>query len=773
VSPARILVLVVTVAIALGASGVARAQRPPAPAPAVYRATVLSRGTRRPIFGATVTIGAAQGFTAEDGRVQLGGLPAGPRTLVVEAGGFQRVEETIELRAGERLEEIVRMTAEGDNPYETVVRARRPREEVSRQTLEREELRTVPGTMGDPLRAILNLPGIARAPFGLGLLLVRGTGPDDSAVFVDGHEVPILYHFLGGPAVLNPAMLERIDFYPGNFPVRLGRAIGGVIDVGTHPGDAAGLHGEAKVDLLDSSLFVEGPVAGFTVSAAARRSYIDAILPALLPEPDEGVTLTVVPIYWDYQLRVDRKLSGRDRLSLLVFGSEDNLGLASTDFEAGEDVELDAHIGFLHAQALWRATLARGLTSTLSPMFGVGVVSLEAGTGTTAELGLTGFRLREDLAWAAARGLAVKGGLDLEHHIQTVSAFAPSIPQYRTFGGSCGGFGGGAGDGDGDGPPEAAGENVEIERDVATTNLAGWVEAVWDVPGGLKLVPGLRFERYAYGDVAPAILDPRLAFRYAFDGDTIFKTAVGLTHQPPGAQFLDEQFGNPRLDPERAEQYTVGFERQLSDALRLDLQVFYSSRYDLVVPSDAATVDGTVARELFANDGAGRSYGLELLLKHDMTRRLHGWISYTLSRSETESPDSEGLHPTIFDQTHNLIVVASVRLSGGWELGTRFRLTTGRPETPIVGATYDADSGGYCALPGRQGSVRGSVFSQLDLRVEKTWTFDLWRFAVFLDVQNVYNATNPEGTLWDYRFRESAPLPGLIFLPVLGLRGTL
>jgi outer membrane receptor protein involved in Fe transport len=745
----------------------------------VYRATLLSRGNRRPIYGATVTIGVAQGFSDDEGKVELTDLPPGTQMLVVEAGGFQRIEESIELRAGERLEEIVRMQPEGDNPYETVVRARRPREEVSRQTLQREELRTVPGTMGDPLRAILNLPGIARAPFGLGLLLVRGTGPDDSAVFVDGHEVPILYHFLGGPAVLNPAMLERIDFYPGNFPVRFGRAIGGALDVGTHPGDATSWHGEAKVDLLDSSLFVEGPVAGFTVSAAARRSYIDAILPALLPEPDSGATLAVVPVYWDYQLRVDRKLTGRDRLSLIVFGSEDTLGLASTDPDAGQDVELDAHIGFLHAQGQWRATLARGVTSTLSPMVGTDVISLEAGTGTAAQIRVNSFRLREDVSWEAMRGLELRGGLDAEHLVQTVTAFVPALPEYRTWGGACGFAGGGAGDGDGggggggggDGPP--GDENVEIERDVTSTNLGLWLEAVWDVPGGLKLIPGLRVERYAYGDVAPVVFDPRLAFRYAFDERTTFKTAIGLTHQPPGAQYLDEEFGNPRLDPEHAVQYTVGFERQLTDALRLDLQGFWSTMRDLVIPTDSAAVGDSVEREFYANDGSGRAYGLELLLRHEMTRRLHGWISYTLSRAETRTPDSQGLRPTVFDQTHNLIVVASVRLNGGWELGARFRLTTGRPETPVVEGTYDADSGGYCALPGEEQSTRGKLFSQLDLRIEKTWTFDLWRFAVFLDVQNVYNATNPEGTLWDYRFRESADLPGIPFLPVLGIRGTL
>jgi len=59
----------------------------------------------------------------------------------------------------------------------------------------------------------------------------------------------------------------------------------------------------------------------------------------------------------------------------------------------------------------------------------------------------------------------------------------------------------------------------------------------------------------------------------------------------------------------------------------------------------------------------------------------------------------------------------------------------------------------------------------LDVRAEKLWTFESWRLSVYLDVQNIYNASNPEATLWDYRYRESAPLRGLPLLPTFGLKG--
>ena len=83
--------------------------------------------------------------------------------------------------------------------YETVVHGERQAEEVSRYTLEGDELQKVPGSFGDPLRVITDLPGVARPPFGLGLLVVEGANPADTGTYMDGIQLPLLYHFLAGP----------------------------------------------------------------------------------------------------------------------------------------------------------------------------------------------------------------------------------------------------------------------------------------------------------------------------------------------------------------------------------------------------------------------------------------------------------------------------------------------------------------------------------------------------------------------------------------------
>src|SRR5207245_276428 len=77
------------------------------------------------------------------------------------------------------------------------VRTVRPAREVTRTTLEREEITRIPGAGGDALRSIQNLPGVARAPFLSGALIVRGAAPADTQVFADGSGIPLLYHFGG------------------------------------------------------------------------------------------------------------------------------------------------------------------------------------------------------------------------------------------------------------------------------------------------------------------------------------------------------------------------------------------------------------------------------------------------------------------------------------------------------------------------------------------------------------------------------------------------
>jgi hypothetical protein len=152
--------------------------------------------------------------------------------------------------------------------------------------------------------------------------------------------------------------------------------------------------------------------------------------------------------------------------------------------------------------------------------------------------------------------------------------------------------------------------------------------------------------------------------------------------------------------------------------------------------------------------------------------RFFGYLSYTLSRSEREDRN-EGYRVFDFDQPHILTLSGVYRLGRGWEGGLTFRLVAGNPSTPIVGAVFNKDTGLYSPVYGPTNSIRSPYFHRLDLRVEKTWTFTAWKLAFYVDVQNLYNATNAEGIAYDFEFRQTAPIRGIPILPSLGLRGEL
>jgi len=180
-------------------------------------------------------------------------------------------------------------------------------------------------------------------------------------------------------------------------------------------------------------------------------------------------------------------------------------------------------------------------------------------------------------------------------------------------------------------------------------------------------------------------------------------------------------------------------------------------------------VGGDVKRLNFDNSRLGRAYGVEVFLRRELTSNFFGWIAYTLSWSEVKDQGSDWRF-TDFDQRHILTMVAQYKFGNGWELGGRFRLATGKPTGVWTDSTFDADTDSYRAI----GNVtaRTPTFHQLDLRVDRSFVFDLWTLGLYLDVQNVYNQPNEEFEFSDYRFRTAQVITGLPILPTLGVKGT-
>jgi len=742
---------------------------PPPPPPGTLKGQVIARGSRTRVPAATVRCGdeadAPEVTTDEEGRFELR-TAAGECQVRVIANGFKLYQQKQTVASNEIVEVVFYILPEAVG-YETVVRGERDKKEVVRRTLERAEIQKVPGTFGDPVRVIQNLPGVARAPYLSGQLIVRGAAPDQTLTFFDGVEIPLLYHLAGGPSVVNAEFLNRVDFYPGGFGARYGRAVGGVVDVESRKGAVDTWHGSIKADFLDTGFFVEAPVApGISVAAAARRSYVDVLLPLVLPKDPEGGSILVLPRYWDYQVRVDvgtpksaQGPGGANSFYVMAFGSDDVLKVVATGGGLNRDVTVDVHTNFHRVKGDWTYRQG-GITSVFAPYAGYDLGSGNFGF-LSFKSSIYSLGAREDLKLEVAPFLTVRTGVDtyFAHLVGEAQLPVLSGVQYLGFPGA-----------------QPALETQSLNRYINSFDGAVFLETDLKL-GPVSVTPGLRASYARVHGHDLNALDPRLWLRYQLAEGTALKGSLGLYSQPPGPADLEPApFGTPTLVHEKAFQTSVGVEHKFSDVLSVDVTGYFNRRYDNIVSPGKTlqNADGSVTREQYANAGLGRAYGLEVLLRHDVTKEFFGWLAYTLNRSEARREGETTYLLTRYDQTHILTVVGSYRLPLGFELGARFRYVTGNPRTPLTHPSdlYQVDGNTYSPTRGEALSSRNPAFNQLDFRVDKNFVFQNWTLDVYLDIQNVYNAENTETYFNDYRFRQEVPVPGIPFLPVLGVKGS-
>jgi len=169
--------------------------------------------------------------------------------------------------------------------------------------------------------------------------------------------------------------------------------------------------------------------------------------------------------------------------------------------------------------------------------------------------------------------------------------------------------------------------------------------------------------------------------------------------------------------------------------------------------------------------GVGRVYGGELLVRQQLWKGFYGWIAYTISRSERMDHPNEPWRVFQYDQTHILTIIGSYKFGRGYQIGLRFRYVTGNPYTPVAGSYFDTNGADYVRVSGPVYSGRLGSFNQLDVRFDKKWTYRKWALSMYLDIQNIYNASNPESYTYNYDFTQRQSLAGLPFLPVAGIRG--
>ncbi len=718
--------------------------------------TVADARTKVPLAGAYLHLGALNGPSAlsdEDGRFELPVSQPDYYELTVVADSYQPktvgvpvsgsdVAVQVELEADDDTGEVIIITGEAPDAGEPVS-----------YELTVDDIRSIPGAGNDALKSLQTLPGVGRVPYGLGGLILRGTSPRDSAVFIDGIEVPLLYHFGALASFYPSSMLESIDLVSSGFSAQYGRALGGIVALETRSGKTDRWRGATEVSLLDASVLAEGPgPAGGSVVAGVRRSYIEAFLPFFADE--QGIDTTVAPAYLDAQLRYEIKRSPNERLNFLLFGSDDRVGIElDPDSDLGKGI-FAYRSRFLRAGLRWQKRHAK-TNYQLIAYLGHEKHSLKT---RYQDLSRTGVPIgaRADAARSFDHGQWA-AGIDVRNDNFDVKSFTDNDHH-----------------------------DVEIRNLGGFLDMAVWTEGLYTAANGLLSVkPGLRGEFYSLS--GEWVADPRLVVSHQVREWLSFRESVGVFHEPP--LLADYLWGNTDLRASHSAQTSAGFNLALDHGVSASVTGYYARLFALPVDDPEADdgtygtvnpyVGGAIAssREyigkqfgsfsVLENTGEGRNYGCEILLRR-VGPRWFGWLSYTLSRSQRRERIWDWI-PYVLDQPHVLSAVASARL-GNWRLGGRIRYATGTPISQIDGSTEQSD-GVY------EPNVRLPPFSerlpdtfQADVRIDRTWNRDWGSVSLYLDVQNVTNRTNIEGYMYSDDYEgEPEPTRGLPLFPSFGL----
>jgi len=632
-----------------------------------------------------------------------------------------------------------------------------------------EEGRRGAGTQDDTIKALQSLPGLARSGAGAGEIIAWGSAPRETRFYVDGVEVPALYHGSGIRSVLPSGWVSRLGFVPGAYGPDHGRGLGGLVALDTRAPDVERWHLSAQLDLLDAALAASVPLGeGKSLAVAARQSHIDRWLPEL-GDADVGSLLSV-PSYRDGQAKLVIALGADESLELVCLGSSDRLARESPSSDPNSRIRERSELAFARLYARYRRSEG-GDRVEVTPFVGVdrSLARLSA-RDRRSNLALRhvpyGLRASETLSFGDDASLRL--GVDAQGAFSDVEREGSLTLPAR------------------EGDPVAWGQLPS--RDDAFDDYGTHVLDVAPYAElrlrheRLSLAAGARLDTYllesdrvrprqasippvgrSRAELAP---EPRLTLEYELDPRVRLLAAAGLYHQAPDPEDLSATFGNPELALGRSWQASLGESVRFDPTLTLEVTGFYKQLTELATRSALPTPSSA---EVLVSSGRGTSFGVQLLLRQTLAAGWSGWLSATLSRSERTGDDGQ---ERLFDHDQPLVLSAVLnKIAGSWSFGARLRYASGSPRTPVVGASYDLQSDRYEPLFGTLDGTRLPAFFQADVRVDRR--FELpgdMRLFIYADALNVSVRQSPEEIVYSADYREHAYLLGLPALLALGVR---
>lgn len=596
------------------------------------------------------------------------------------------------------------------------------------------EIKALPKFFGeeDVLKAIQLLPGVQSASEGSIHYIVRGGGPDQNLILLDGVPVYNASHLFGFFSVFNPDAIKSVQFTKGGFPARYGGRLSSVLEIDMKEGDMKSYHGSGSLGFLASELTLEGPIikdkASFMISG--RRTYFDLLYRPFLSNEDAGY------YFADINAKLNYKFSRKDRVYLSFYRGRDKL---FSDFNTNDQTDSgEMDYGNITGALRWNHLYSKKLFSNLTATYTRYNLSLTQVTSNAFDYDATKYfsrmqdiGLKYDFDYSYSPRHYIKYGFSYTHH-----TFKPGAIQFSSI---------------------AATKNTDSLLSISPFNYSHdtyiYVEDDWRINARWRLNSGVHYSTYFVENSFYHSLQPRLAARYLINKDWSVKGSY--TYMQQYVHLLtNSRIGLPtdlwvsstdKIKPQKSHQLAVGSTKSLwGNKLELGVELYYKYMTNLIAfKEDVLFSTGSNWQDQITTKGIGNAYGFEVLLRKT-TGNTTGWIAYTLARSTRQFSDiNDGdKFPYKYDRRHDIKLVLDHKFSETFNVAMAFVLNSGVNAT-IPTSTFRDVNGRQRILYSNRNAYTYPTYHRMDISFnwvkQKKWGERTWTIGLY----NAYNNQNP------------------------------
>ncbi len=693
---------------------------------------IRQRGDGAPIASPELRVGDTVVPVDADGRFTVD-LPDGVEsTLVAESPDHLPLTIMVTPPLAKPLKIYLRASPA---PMEIVVEAFRPSSDMTRHHVDAEMAYETPGTFDDPVRLVQALPGVVVqrefAPSS-GDVSVRGSLPGDSRTYLDGIEVPYLYHFNQYASVYPASQLSGIDFFPSSFGSRYGDATGAVIEATSDERAPSDFTGHASLSTVSLGLDAKGPTGkGWWFGGSVRRSFHDLA-------GRTSAQFPLWPVFYDFNVRATHTKGAR-AFTVFGMGAGDRYIRRVGELDVLDPVEqqsaptLDYARNYQIAGVRWSAPGLRATTAFLHDVIDSRVDAgghlLQRTFGLPTRVDTSG-TVNDRLAWEAG------GELKPEVMIAEIEDAGPYGALVVT-----------------EAAPLAWGVNAS--QTLTRARGAAYAELSARL-GAVRLMPGLRVGLDTAG-WSPTV-EPRLAMRFRVAEQTELRLGGGRYQQRPETVQL---LADPNLPTTSGWAATAGIEQTIAGRVEVLLDA-HLKNLDDVVWQPAYGGPAVADRAL--------SYGAELTLRYRLREVFFLWAWAAYGRSYLY--DDAEIFPSRADQPFAGGVVASWNIKPQLNVAVRYRAASGLPYDGIDGSVYDGTADTWLPRFGAPNDRRLPFYHKVDLHVGYTFVFRKWSLDTALELWIVPPGAAALYPTWNHDYTEEGFVGGPVALPLFSLRAS-